>query len=54
VTDVEEGVTRAVALTRDPARDAWVQRALGFAAAHRGAAQRMARAILAAMDARID
>ena len=43
-----QGVARAVALARDPARDEWVQRALAFAAAHRGAAERMAREVLAA------
>jgi 3-deoxy-D-manno-octulosonic-acid transferase len=47
VADIDEGVARAVALVQDPSRRDWVQRALGFAAAHRGAAERMAREILA-------
>jgi 3-deoxy-D-manno-octulosonic-acid transferase len=47
VTDIDEGVAKAVALALDPARDDWVQRALAFAAAHRGAAERMAREVLA-------
>ena len=47
VAGIEEGVVRAVALTRDPARHDWVQRSFGFAAAHRGAAERMAREVLA-------
>ena len=45
--DVGEGVSRALALARDPQRGAWVQRALAFAGAHRGAAERMAREITA-------
>ena len=47
VADIDEGVARAVALAHDPARNDWVQRAFGFAAAHRGAAERMAREVLA-------
>lgn len=47
VADVDEGVARALALALDPQRSAWVQRALGFAGAHRGAAERMAREITA-------
>ena len=46
VADVDEGVRRALALALDPQRSAWVQRALGFAGAHRGAAARMAHEIL--------
>jgi len=53
VADVERGVARAVALTRDASRDEWVQRTLGFAAAHRGSAERMARAVLAAAGPRL-
>jgi len=53
VADIEEGVARAVALARHPARNDWVHRALGFAAAHRGAAERMAREVLAAAGARL-
>lgn len=43
---IEEGVAVAVALARDPNRNQWVQRAFAFAGAHRGAAQRMADAVL--------
>ena len=50
---IEEGVARAVALARNPARNDWVQRAFGFAAAHRGAAERMAREVLAAAGSRL-
>jgi 3-deoxy-D-manno-octulosonic-acid transferase len=46
VADIGEGVARALALALDPARADWASRALGFAAAHRGAARRMAAAIL--------
>ena len=53
VADIEEGVARAVALAHDASRDAWVQRALAFAAAHRGAAERMVREILAAAGSRL-
>ncbi|MGL6108511.1 MAG: 3-deoxy-D-manno-octulosonic acid transferase [Rubrivivax sp.] len=52
VAGIEEGVARAVALACDPGRGAWVQRALGFAAAHRGAAERMAQAVLSVLDDR--
>jgi len=47
VADIRAGVRRAVALSRDPDRNAWVQRALGFANAHRGAAALMAQQVLA-------
>jgi 3-deoxy-D-manno-octulosonic-acid transferase len=47
VADIDEGVSRAVALAHDPARHDWAARAFGFAAAHRGAAERMAREVLA-------
>ena len=47
VADVQAGVQRAVALSRDPDRNAWAQRALGFANAHRGAAALMAQQVLA-------
>ena len=46
VADITEGVTRALALAQDPARPEWATRARVFAAAHRGAATRMATAIL--------
>jgi 3-deoxy-D-manno-octulosonic-acid transferase len=41
-----DGVALAVALAAAPDRNAWVQRALAFSAEHRGAAQRMAQAVL--------
>ena len=47
VADIDEGVREAVRLAVAPDRNAWVERALGFAAAHRGAAELMAREILA-------
>jgi 3-deoxy-D-manno-octulosonic-acid transferase len=53
VDDVEQGVTRAVALARDPSRELWVQRALAFAAAHRGSAERMAREVLTVAASRL-
>jgi len=46
VDNVEAGVASAVALARDPDRNAWVQRALDFANAHRGAASLMAHHVL--------
>ena len=46
VADIDEAVARAVALAHNPARNDWVQRAFAFAAAHRGAAQRMASEVL--------
>ncbi len=46
VADLREGVVCAVALSIDPNRNEWVQRAFKFAAAHRGAAARMATDIL--------
>jgi len=52
VADIDEGVTRAVALAGDAARLDWVQRAQAFAGAHRGAAARMAAEVLAVIDAR--
>jgi 3-deoxy-D-manno-octulosonic-acid transferase len=42
-----DAVRKAVALALDPARNDWVQRAFAFAAQHRGAAERMAREVLA-------
>jgi len=47
VGDIGEGVARAVALVADPQRAAFVERTLAFAAAHRGAAARMAAEIVA-------
>ncbi len=46
VQTLAEGVKAAVAMARDPNRNSWVERALGFAAAHRGAAVRAAEAAL--------
>jgi len=45
-----EAVGRAVALAADPQREAWVERAVAFAAQHRGAAARMAAAIVALLE----
>ena len=45
VADINEGVSKAIALAISPERNEWVQRALGFANAHRGAATLMARQI---------
>ncbi|HMO49464.1 MAG TPA: 3-deoxy-D-manno-octulosonic acid transferase [Rubrivivax sp.] len=56
VADIGAGVARAVALAEDPlreSREAWAQRAVAFAAAHRGAAARMAHEVLAAAGARL-
>ncbi len=50
--DIDEAVPRAVALALDPDRNAWVQRALAFAASHRGAADRMAAALVAMLPRR--
>ncbi len=52
VADIDEGVARAVALARDPARNEWGQRAFAFAGAHRGAGRRMAAEVLAVLDTR--
>ena len=51
VAGIEEGVARAVALALDPAREDRARRATEFAAAHRGAAARMAREVLATWPA---
>jgi hypothetical protein len=45
-------VLRAVSLAEDPQRNTWVENALAFTAAHRGAADRMAAALVAVMAAR--
>jgi 3-deoxy-D-manno-octulosonic-acid transferase len=47
VAGIGEGVQRAAALATDPRRGDWVERAHGFAAAHRGATERMAQRIVA-------
>ncbi|MEF7613707.1 lipid IV(A) 3-deoxy-D-manno-octulosonic acid transferase [Aquincola sp. MAHUQ-54] len=46
VAEMSDGVQRAAALASDPQRNAWVQNAFEFAAAHRGATERMARRII--------
>ena len=46
VDDLATGISTAIQLASDPGRNAWVQRALGFATAHRGAAALMARKVL--------
>jgi len=43
--DLQHAVRRAVALAHDPRRNEWVDAALAFAGAHRGATQRMAQRI---------
>lgn len=47
VAGLPEGVERAIAMADDIDRNAWVQRALAFAQAHRGATERMAERIAA-------
>lgn len=50
VADIDAGVLRAIALTADePLRACMAQAALAFSAAHRGAAQRMAAAVVATL-----
>jgi 3-deoxy-D-manno-octulosonic-acid transferase len=49
-TDIDDAVVRAVALAVDPRRNTWVDNALAFTAAHRGAADRMAAALLTVID----
>lgn len=51
VAGIDEGVARAIELARDPGRMQRVEQALAFTAAHRGAADRMAAAIGAFLDA---
>ena len=45
VEDINQAVKEAVALANSPDRNEWVQRSLGFAKAHRGAATMMAQQI---------
>ncbi|MDH4392190.1 MAG: 3-deoxy-D-manno-octulosonic acid transferase [Aquabacterium sp.] len=49
VDNIRDGVDVAVELATDPDRNAWVQRALGFANAHRGAAALIAQQVLRLM-----
>jgi len=51
VADIDEGVRRAAALAGDPAREDAARRALDFATRHRGAAERMAAAVIALLPA---
>lgn len=51
VVDIQAAVARAVVVCADPARAAWSERALAFAAQHRGGAARMAQAVLEAARA---
>jgi 3-deoxy-D-manno-octulosonic-acid transferase len=44
--DIASAVRRAVALVEDPRRHEWVEQSLAFAAAHRGANERMAQRIV--------
>lgn len=53
VADIDAGVARAVALAHDASRAVHAQRAVAFAAAHRGAARRMAQEVLAAAGPRL-
>ena len=54
VDDIEQAVAAAVALVAERTRrDAMAQAGLGFAAAHRGAAERTARAILALAESHV-
>jgi len=50
VDDIVAGVRAAVSLATDPQRNAWVDKALGFANAHRGAAALMAQQVLRVID----
>ncbi len=50
VASLQQGVDVAVMAVMDLARNQWVDRALGFAAAHRGAADEMATEVLALAD----
>jgi 3-deoxy-D-manno-octulosonic-acid transferase len=55
VDNIQAGVKVAVHLAADPDRNAWVQRALGFANAHRGAAALISQQVLRlAQDAALD
>lgn len=53
VDGIESGVAVAAARAADAERLQWVERALSFAQAHRGAAARMAEAILRVRDLRV-
>jgi 3-deoxy-D-manno-octulosonic-acid transferase len=51
VANIDDGVRAAVAIACDGDRTAWRERALGFAAAHRGATERTAQRIVELIDA---
>ncbi len=51
VSNLHDGVTRAIKLAHDPERNGWVERAFNFAAMHRGATDRMADRIADTINA---
>jgi len=53
VTDIDEGVARAIELTRDALHAQWSERAAAFAQMHKGAARRMAERIVQLAGARL-
>ena len=53
VADIDEGVVRAIELTRDALHAQWAERAAAFAQMHKGAAHRMAERIVRLAGARI-
>jgi 3-deoxy-D-manno-octulosonic-acid transferase len=53
VADIDEGVARAIELTRDAMHAQWAERAAAFAQTHKGAARRMAERIVQVAGARI-
>ncbi|HET9208288.1 MAG TPA: 3-deoxy-D-manno-octulosonic acid transferase [Burkholderiaceae bacterium] len=53
VAHIDEGVVRAIELTRDALHAQWAERAAAFAQMHKGAAQRMADRIVQLAEARI-
>jgi 3-deoxy-D-manno-octulosonic-acid transferase len=53
VADLDEGVARAIELTRDALHAQWAERAAAFAQMHKGAARRMAERIVQLAGARI-
>ena len=53
VADINEGVARAIELTRDAMHAQWSERAAAFAQMHKGAARRMAERIVQLAGARI-
>jgi 3-deoxy-D-manno-octulosonic-acid transferase len=53
VAGVDDGVARAIELTRDALHAQWAERAAAFAQMHKGAAQRMAERIVQLAGARV-